>query len=47
MTGRWIALLRDVSPTVARCELTHLAREPTSIARTPARWTSWAASCVG
>lgn len=29
----WIAVTRPVSPSLARCELTHLAREPIDVAR--------------
>lgn len=30
-TTRWIALTRDVSPTIVDCELTHLTRSPISV----------------
>ena len=33
----WIAVTRSVSPSLARCELTHLAREPIDAARAAAQ----------
>jgi dimethylargininase len=30
---RWIALTREISPALAECELTHLAREPIDVGR--------------
>ena len=32
-----IAVTRPVSPTLAQCELTHLAREPIDVARAAAQ----------
>ena len=32
-SGSWIALTREISPALADCELTHLAREPVDVAR--------------
>jgi dimethylargininase len=32
VTARWIALTREVSPRIAECELTHLARTPIDFA---------------
>src|SRR6185503_1941096 len=31
--ARWIALTRDVSPSLPECELTHLRREPIDVSR--------------
>lgn len=36
-----IAITREVSPSIARCELTHLAREPIDIARAVAQHESY------
>jgi dimethylargininase len=33
VSGMWIALTREVSPTLGACELTHLARDPIDVAR--------------
>jgi dimethylargininase len=37
LTRRLIALTRPVSPSLARCELTHLAREPIDVGRAAAQ----------
>jgi dimethylargininase len=35
--GHWLALTRDVTPAIARCELTHLARAPIDLGRARAQ----------
>jgi dimethylargininase len=42
--GRLIALTRAVPPSLVRCELTHLAREPIDIARAAAQHMAYEAS---
>ena len=37
MTAQRVALTREVSPSLARCELTHLARDPIDVARAGAQ----------
>ena len=42
-----IAVTRPVSPTLAQCELTHLAREPIDVARAERRSTRAMSGCSG
>jgi dimethylargininase len=44
MTAAPIALVREVSPTIDRCELTHSAREPIDPARAAAQHRAYAAA---
>ena len=42
-----VALTREVSPSLARCELTHLAREPIDVARAVAQHAAYEAALAG